>query len=164
MRKLSVAAASECQPDMSFACLAENFGIRPGYILFSVSRLENGTCLRRIFSTDPVRHPPNATKDMAGTGYCAAVIARRVHLLSQTQADLRANFQDHEAIIADGIGSAINLCVEYDGRVVGSANFLGGPDAYDRTTLHYLTTFLFPLALLIAHTPIPAHGLQRGLT
>jgi hypothetical protein len=166
MRMLSGAAASECQPDMSFASLARAFSIEPGYILFSVSRLENGTCLRRIFSTDIVRHPPDATKDMAGTGYCAAVIERRSHLLSMTPADLRANFQDHEAIIADGVGSALNLCLEYDGRVVGSANFLGAPGAYDPATLHYLTTFQFPLALLVAHAACPAPALQnqRGLT
>lgn len=150
---LSQEGSADGQPARSFAALAQFLRLTPGYLLFSVSRLEHDTWLRRLYSTDAIRHPPGAIKDMAGTGFCGAVVHRRSHLLCRNAADLCAAFQDHAAIIADGVGCAINLCLRYDGRVVGSANFLGHPGAYDSQTLAALSGFAFPLALLVVHSP-----------
>jgi hypothetical protein len=151
MRMLSESGADVDQPRSGFRTLARIFADYPGYLLFSVSSLENKTWLRRIFSTDPDRHPVNATKDMEGTRYCSTVVAGRSHLLCRSDDDLRASFQDHAAIIASGVGSSVNLCLRFDGRVVGSANFLGVPAAYGPATVDDLAVFAFPLALLVVH-------------
>jgi hypothetical protein len=160
---LSRTGAAGGQPLRSFEALAQIFQLAPGYLLFSLSRLERDTWLRRIYSTDPARHRPGATKDMEGTGYCEAVIRRHSHLLSRDAADLRVNFQDHDAMIADGIGCAINLCLQYDGRVVGSANLLSRSGDYGPDTLAHLAQFAFPLALLVAHSAATGDITSKGL-
>lgn len=147
---LALAALQPGQPVRSFDALAKLFMHHPGYLLFSVSALERGTWLRRIYSTDESRHPVGATKNMAGTGYCSALIQARQHILSQGAIGLQATFQGHEAMLADGIGCAVNLCLQYDGKVVGSANILGRGDTYDLQTRDYLTQFVLPLSLLVA--------------
>lgn len=150
MRLLSESGAHADQPQSSFRALARIFDERPGYLLFSISALESKTWLRRIFSTDPDRHQVNAIKDMDGTRYCSVVVHERSHLLCRSEEDLRASFQDHATIIASGVGSSVNLCLQFDGRVVGSANFLGAPAAYGPATLDDLADFACPLALLVA--------------
>jgi hypothetical protein len=160
---LSRTGAAGGQPMRSFEALAQIFRLAPGYLLFSLSRLERDTWLRRIYSTDPVRHRPGATKDMEGTGYCDAIVRRRSHLLSRDATDLRANFQDHDAMIADGIGCAINLCLQYDGQVVGSANLLSRPGDYGPDTLAHLSRFAFPLALLVAQSAAAGDITSTGL-
>ncbi len=147
---LALAAAQPGQPARSFDALAKLLLRYPGYLLFSVSALERGTILRRIYSTDQARHPLGATKDMAGTGYCATLIQKRQHVLSQGAIGLQATFQGHEAMLADGIGCALNLCLQYDGKVVGSANILGRGNAYDTHTADHLDPLVLPLSLLVA--------------
>jgi hypothetical protein len=100
---------------------------------------------------------------MEGTGYCDAIVRRRSHLLSRDATDLRANFQDHDAMIADGIGCAINLCLQYDGQVVGSANLLSRPGDYGPDTLAHLSRFAFPLALLVAQSAAAGDITSTGL-
>ncbi len=150
LHTLALAATEPGQPARSFDALARLFLRQPGYLLFSVSALERGTWLRRIYSTDPARHPVGATKDMAGTGYCQALIHRRQHVLSLGAVGLQATFQGHEAMVADGMGCAVNLCLQYDGKVVGSANILGSGDTYDAQTRDHLSGFTLPLSLLVA--------------
>lgn len=147
---LAIAASRPGQPVPSFDALAKLFLNHPGYLLFSVSALERGSWLRRIYSTDQARHPVGATKDMAGTGYHTALIQGRQHVLSQGAIGLQTTFQDHEAMLADGMGCAVNLCLQYNGKVVGSANFLGRGDTYDAQTRDDLARFALPLALLVA--------------
>lgn len=160
---LARTGATGGQPLRSFEALAQIFRLAPGYLLFSLSRLERDTWLRRIYSTDPKRHRPGATKDMKGTGYCDTVIRCRSHLLSRDAVDLRVNFQDHDAMVADGIGCAINLCLQYDGQVVGSANLLGRAGHYGPDTLAHLSQFAFPLALLVAQCATAGDSTSNGL-
>lgn len=63
------------------------------------------------------------------------IIAQKPHL-SKTPADIRATFNDHEAIIGLGIGSTFCVpVVSKEGDTLGSLNFSGKEGGYTDVTV-----------------------------
>jgi hypothetical protein len=82
------------------------------------------------------------------------VFAQQQPYIGRTAADIRACFPDAELILSLGCESVLNLPVVFDGRVLGTVNFLHEAGWFDEGDL--------PLGLLFAALAVPGF-LRAGL-
>ncbi|HTK02393.1 MAG TPA: GAF domain-containing protein [Bordetella sp.] len=85
----------------------------------------------RLYSSDPVAYPPGGSKEKAGTRWGQHVLLdRRVYVGEGVDA-IRESFDDHEAILALGLKSVINVPVVANDVCLGTLNMLMPADQID---------------------------------
>jgi hypothetical protein len=96
-----------------------------GHRLFTVMLHESALARnRRVFSSDPARWPVGGWKPVRDSAWSQRLFAEGLPFLCRTPSEIRATFPDHEAILALGLGSALNLPVRAAGRTLGALNLL----------------------------------------
>jgi hypothetical protein len=137
-------------PSAGFSSFLEPVHSLVGPCYFAVSLLGPQTELRRIYSSEAGVYPVGNVKSMVGTGWETALVLEGRHLFSPDVAGLRFAFQDADAIVDLGFGCAINLRLAWNGQLLGSANLLAGPNAFDAETFHRAKALVAPLSLMTA--------------
>ena len=78
----------------------------------------------RLYSSDPVSYPPGGSKEKAGTRWGQHVLLERRIYVGEGTAALRESFDDHDAILALGLKSVINVPVVANDACLGTLNLL----------------------------------------
>jgi hypothetical protein len=132
----SVAAmALPNQPAPLFQSLEKTLGAAVGHKLFTMAVYRGDGSAERVYSNQPGPYPVGGRKTMQHTPWGAQVIDGRKPFLGRTRADIRWAFYDHELIESLGLGSAINLLVQYDGALLGTINLLHEENYYQEADL-----------------------------
>ncbi len=130
-----------------FCAVARGIGAVCGFRLFTVLRCtERRGFLERVFSDDRERYPLGAVKDLSASPLTKVVIDERRDWLGKSADDIRWAFPDHEAILALGLGAAMNIPVTFRDSVLGCMNCLDTAGAYGEAHLRDAKPFA---ALLI---------------
>lgn len=141
--------ASAGQPRRLLEAANDIFQKAVGHRLYTVTRiLKDGTEVERLISTNEAVYPVGGRKPVVANAYSERVRGRMEPFLGRTVDDFREFFPDHPTIAGLGLGSVMNLPIVYGGRVLGTANLLDVPLAYDT---HHLAP-----AMLIARQLLPA--------
>ncbi|WP_459614813.1 GAF domain-containing protein [Bordetella sp. 2513F-2] len=80
--------------------------------------------LQRLYSSDPVSYPPGGTKDKRGMPWGRHVLLEQRVYVGEGEDAIRASFDDHQAIVALGLRSVINVPLVVRGQCLGTLNFL----------------------------------------
>jgi GAF domain-containing protein len=96
-----------------------------GQTLCTVNRFDaQRIAVVRLYSSDPVSYPPGGSKQKAGTPWGQHVLLeRRIYVGEGVQA-IRQSFDDHDAIVALGLKSVINVPVVAHDTCLGTLNLL----------------------------------------
>jgi GAF domain-containing protein len=78
----------------------------------------------RLYSSDPVAYPPGGSKEKAGTRWGQHVLLDRRIYVGEGIDAIRESFDDHEAILALGLKSVINVPVVANDVCLGTLNLL----------------------------------------
>lgn len=79
---------------------------------------------RRVYSSRPQAFSAHGTKPLAGAPWANHVIRHKSPLISDGPAAIRAHFDDHAAIIAQGINAIVNFPLLSGEACLGSINCL----------------------------------------
>lgn len=119
-----------------------------GHRLFTVSRFYPDSMeLERVYSSDPAAYPVGGRKQKGGTSWSDMILRDGEIFLGRDNAAIRGAFDDHEKIIALGLGSIINVPVRRGATVLGTMNSThreGWYEDADRNSARVLSTFLAP--------------------
>ena len=96
-----------------------------GCRLFTVT-VQNaaGTEARRAYTSHPVEYPVSGTKPVTRDAWYDHVIVGLNAFVANTPAEFEKLFFDHALITSLGLGSALNIPVVGQGRVLATVNFL----------------------------------------
>ena len=137
------------QPRELLEAVGRAFSATVGFKLYTVTQiLKDGKEVERIYSTNEDVYPVGGRKPVLPNAYSERVRNQMQPFLGRTVEDFRSYFPDHETIAGLGLGSVMNLPIVYGGAVLGTANLLDAPLAYD-------TQHLEP-AMLLARQLLPA--------
>jgi len=142
------AMAEPNQPSVLFQALEKTMGAAIGHKLFTVAVYRGDASAERVYSNNPTAYPVGGRKAMQDTPWGKHVIHGRKPYLGRTRADIRWAFYDHELIESLGLGSVINLPVQYDGALLGVINMLHEEGYYQESDL----AIGAPFAALLAAT------------
>ncbi len=93
--------------------------------LFTVNRFEPATMhLVRLYSSNPRDYPPGGRKDKRATAWGEKVLLQHRMHVGEGVAAIRADFDDHATIERLGLQSVVNVPIAFEGRCLGTANFL----------------------------------------
>jgi hypothetical protein len=119
-----------------------------GHRLFTISRFYPDRMeLERVYSSDPAAYPVGGRKQKGGTPWSDMILRDGEIFLGRDNDAIRGAFDDHEKIIALGLGSIINVPVRRGGTVLGTMNSTHCEGWYmdtDRDDARLLSTFLAP--------------------
>lgn len=119
-----------------------------GHRLFTISRFHPDSMeLERVYSSDPAAYPVGGRKQKGGTPWSDTILVDGQIFLGQDNDAIRGAFDDHEKIIALGLGSIINVPVRRGTTVLGTMNSThreGWYDDTDKDSARLLSTFLTP--------------------
>jgi len=122
-----------------------------GHRLFTISRFHPDSMeLERVYSSDPVTYPVGGRKQKGGTPWSDMILIDGDIFLGRDNDAIRGAFDDHEKIIALGLGSIINVPVRRGDHVLGTMNSThreGWYEDTDKDTARLLSTFLAPWLL-----------------
>lgn len=115
--------------------------------------------LCRIYSSRPDIHKTGGRKRVTeGSEWAKTVLEDGEILIGSTADDIRRLFSEHEALIAQGWESILNIPVRDAGITIGSINIMKGPNAYDV----YKAKENHALLRAFAHVCVPA--VKRALS
>lgn len=110
---------------------AERLALRVDFDLLTVLEVDwDANLVRRSFSTDEKNYPSGGVKRLMESTWANQVIFRGQPFLSQTSADFRAAFSDHEILESLDLFYALNVPFLKDGRTVRTVNLLRGGHAF----------------------------------
>ncbi len=119
-----------------------------GHRLFTISRFDPDSMeLERVYSSDPAAYPVGGRKQKGGTPWSGMILRDGEIFLGHDHDAIRGAFDDHEKIIALGLGSIINVPVRRGDTVLGTMNSTHREGWYteaDRDDARLLSTFLAP--------------------
>jgi len=132
LRAVAEALRQSGQPERTFAALDHALAAVLGHKLFTVLRYHEDTGeSERLYTNQPTAYPVGGRKPLNTTPWTRQVLHDQRPYLGRTSADIRAVFFDHELITSLGCGSALNLPVVTDRRVLGTLNVLHEEHWYD---------------------------------
>lgn len=119
-----------------------------GHRLFTISRFYPDSMeLERVYSSDPAAYPVGGRKQKGGTPWSDMILRDGDIFLGRDKDAIRGAFDDHEKIIALGLGSIINVPVRRGDAVLGTMNSThreGWYEETDKDGARLLSTFLAP--------------------
>lgn len=122
-----------------------------GHRLFTVSRFHPDSMeLERVYSSDPASYPVGGRKQKGGTPWSEMILIDGDIFLGRDNDAIRGAFDDHEKIIALGLGSIINVPVRRGSAILGTMNSTHREGWYtdtDKDCARLLSTFLAPWLL-----------------
>jgi len=122
-----------------------------GHRLFTISRFYPDSMeLERVYSSDPASYPVGGRKQKGGTPWSDMILIDGDIFLGRGYDAIRGAFDDHEKIIALGLGSIINVPVRRGGTILGTMNSTHRKGWYadaDKDSARLLSTFLAPWLL-----------------
>ncbi len=122
-----------------------------GHRLFTISRFNPDSMeLERVYSSDPASYPVGGRKQKGGTPWSDMILIDGDIFLGRDNDAIRGAFDDHEKIIALGLGSIINVPVRRGDTVLGTMNSThreGWYEDSDKDSARLLSTFLTPWLL-----------------
>lgn len=138
--------------DEIFAAVAGAANDCIGHKLFTIMAFDPEAMeVQRLFSDNPSAYPPGGRKQKRNTPWGRRVLERGQPYIGRSADDIRANFDDHDVILALGLESVLNMPVRLRGRTIGTMNLLHARDHYDAEDLRaaYVLAGLLaaPLAL-----------------
>jgi hypothetical protein len=86
--------------------------------------------VRRSYSSDETNYPSGGVKRLMGSQWADHVILGGQTFRSQTRAEFRSAFHDHETLEALGLFYALNVPCMAEGRTVRTINLLRGGSAF----------------------------------
>jgi hypothetical protein len=96
-----------------------------GCLLFTVTVSNaEGTLAARAYTSHPVDYPVSGTKPMTRDAWYDHVIIGLNSFIANTPAEFEKLFFDHALITSLGLGSAMNIPIIADGKVLGTVNIL----------------------------------------
>ncbi len=96
-----------------------------GHRLFTVMRFDsNRSEVQRIHTNMPSAYPTGGRKQKKATPWADQVLGEMKVFRGTAPADIVSAFDDHETILGLGLGSVLNIPIVFDGRCVGTMNFL----------------------------------------
>lgn len=117
-----------------------------GHRLFTISRFyPDSMALERVYSSDPTSYPVGGRKQKGGTPWSDTILRDGDIFLGRDNDAIRGAFDDHEKIIALGLGSIINVPVRRGDMVLGTMNSThreGWYEDTDKDSARLLSTFL----------------------
>ena len=103
-----------------------------GFKVFSINRYDAATDeTSRIYSTAPLVWPIAGRKKRKPNFWSAQVIDRGEIHIGSTADDIRAVFDDHAQIAAQGCAAILNIPVRWNGKTLGALNLLHEAHHYD---------------------------------
>jgi hypothetical protein len=125
------AIAADAAPEAAFRAVDRAVADVLGHTLFTVLIVaEGGAEVERVYSSDPESHPLAGRKRMGPTPWGDRVIGQRQHFLGPDKAALRWAYPEHAFLAGLGLGSAINVCVQQGGDLLGILAVLDREHAY----------------------------------
>lgn len=123
--EMVAAAGAGTDPVGLFAAIDAYAAPVLGQTLCTVNRFDaERIAVVRLYSSDPVAYPPGGSKQKAGTPWGQHVLLdRRIYVGEGMQA-IRQSFDDHDAILALGLKSVINVPVVANDVCLGTLNLL----------------------------------------
>lgn len=119
-----------------------------GHRLFTISRFYPESMeLERVYSSDPAAYPVGGRKQKGGTPWSDMILRDGDIFLGRDNDAIRGAFDDHDKIIALGLGSIINVPVRRGDTVLGTMNSThreGWYEETDKDGARLLSTFLAP--------------------
>ncbi len=107
-----------------------------GCLLFTVTvSSDDGTQVARAFSSHPKEYPVLGTKPIDRDAWYDHVMIGLNSFIANTPAAFEQLFFDHALITAMGLGSALNIPLVAEGRVLGTLNFLAEAHHFTPTKL-----------------------------
>ena len=148
---LAEAAAAPGQPYPLLAALETVAGAVLGHRMLTVMRFDGAPMeVQRLHSSRPVEYPPGGRKAKRDSPWGQQVLLERRPFLGTDPEAIRWAFDDHDLILSLGLGSVINMPVEWDGRCLGTLNLLHETGWYRESDLpaaRVLATTLLPVLL-----------------
>jgi hypothetical protein len=148
---LAEALRSPTQPLTICRALEKLSGETIGHRLFTVMQFDSDRSdVLRIHTSLPAVYPVGGRKQKKETAWAGHVLADMKVFRGCEPADIVSAFDDHETILALGLGSVLNIPVVFKGCCVGTMNLLHqsgwyGPE--DERIGLVLGTFLIPVLL-----------------
>ena len=129
IRQLSEAAAEAGQPGPLLRALEAVAAATIAPSLFTVMLFDEPRMeVERLHSSNPAAYPPGGRKSKRETPWGEHVLAQRRVFVGEGEAAIRKSFDDHALILDLGLRSVVNVPVTFDGRCLGTLNFLwSGP-------------------------------------
>ncbi len=159
LHRLVMAQALPGQPQPVFLALSDALQQAIGHRLFSVMRHDAGAGLNtRLHSSNPTAYPAGGVKPVVDSPWTRHLLRQGLPFIGDDAAAIRANFADHEMILALGCESVLNLPVRWDGRVLGTVNLLHGPGHFTAEHARLglaLAAFAAPALLAAGACPSP---------
>ena len=122
-----------------------------GHRLFTVMRFDSDRYeVQRIHTNLPSAYPVGGRKQKQATAWADRVLGEMKIFRGTGPTDIVSAFNDHETILALGLGSVLNIPVVFEGRCLGTINLLhqaGWYRAEDERTGLLLGMFLIPVLL-----------------
>lgn len=96
-----------------------------GCRLFTVTVINaDATLAARTFTSHPVEYPLAGTKPMTRDAWYDHVVTGLNSFIANTPAEFEKLFFDHALITSLGLGSALNIPIILNGKVLGTVNIL----------------------------------------
>jgi hypothetical protein len=110
---------------------AQRLALRVDFELLTVLEVDwHENLVRRHFSTDEVNYPSGGVKRLMGSPWADRVIFGGQAFRSQTRAEFRASFADHQKLEALDLFFALNVPWQEWGRTIFTVNLLRGAGAF----------------------------------
>jgi GAF domain-containing protein len=95
-----------------------------GQRLFTVMRFDAESFeVERLYTSDAAAYPVGGRKKKARDAWGEHVLVEARAFRANTPEEIRATFDDHDKILALGIGAILNIPLVHGGRCVGTMNF-----------------------------------------
>jgi len=110
---------------------AQGLALRVNFDLLTVLEVDwEANLVRRSFSTDQKNYPSGGVKRLMGSIWANQVIFGGQPFRSQTSAEFRSAFSDHETLESLDLFYALNVPFLEDGRTVRTVNLLRSRTAF----------------------------------
>jgi len=115
---------------LSYASLGEEAQRRFGWKLYTAMRYLPSGEVERVHTSNPEAYPLGGRKPRRDTPWSRQVLVRGEPYYAADAAGIRFAFEDAEKILGLGLGAVINAPVTFEGRVLGTLNFLREAGGY----------------------------------
>lgn len=107
-----------------------------GHRLFTIMAFDaEAMRVQRLYSTNPNAYPVGRAKSKRDTEWSRRVLTRGRPFIGVNAGDIRANFDDHERILALGLESVLNVPIRLLGNTIGTMNLLHRASFYSEAHL-----------------------------
>ena len=134
-------------PDAIFKAVDAALAGVVGHKLFTLLYVApNRLRVKRIYTNMPKEYPVGGYKEITASPWHKRVIDERRSWVGYDAKDIAWAYFDHELIVSLGCESAVNVPVDYAGRVLGTLNLLDAAGHYKESDIGKIEPFA---ALLI---------------